>query len=425
MSTHTLRLGGTDAPRRPVADDEGHDRGGAAAARRASTSSISARASRTFRRRRTSTAAAHAAIDANFTKYTANMGIADLREAVAARYRADYGVQLRGRRGHHHGRRQAGAVSTPRWRCSDPGDEVITHAPGWPTLAEQIKLADATPVIVRTHAEDGFALKADAILAAVTPRTRGIIINSPGNPTGALMSRGRGAQARDRGGAARALDRHRSLLREAHLRRRAAQPAEDLRRRDARPARAVRIGVEGLRDDRLALRLDGRARRPVVQACQRAAEPLDVERQLDHAEGGGRGADRTAGLRRRRCCASIRRAATRCSAGWPRSRACGARRRRARSTCFPTSRTSCRPTACARRSTSPTGCLTEEHVVTTAGEAFDAPGFLRLSYATSLDRLREGVTRLIRFATSGDGSVSTADVWHCDRRPGGLWQTAR
>ena len=42
--------------------------------------------------------------------------------------------------------------------------------------------------------------------------------------------------------------------------------------------------------------------------------------------------------------------------------------------------------------------LREEHVVTTAGEAFDAPGFIRLSYATSLDRLREGVTRLIRFA---------------------------
>ena len=43
-----------------------------------------------------------------------------------------------------------------------PGDEVITHAPGWPTLVEQIKLADATPVIVRTHAEDGFAMHADA-----------------------------------------------------------------------------------------------------------------------------------------------------------------------------------------------------------------------------------------------------------------------
>jgi aspartate aminotransferase len=69
----------------------------------------------------------------------------------------------------------------------DAGDEVITHMPGWPTLVEQIKLADATPVIVRTHADEGFKLTADLFLQALTPRTRGIIINSPTNPTGALM----------------------------------------------------------------------------------------------------------------------------------------------------------------------------------------------------------------------------------------------
>src|ERR671924_303735 len=68
------------------------------------------------------------------------------------------------------------------------GDEVITHMPGWPTLVEQIKLAEATPVVVRTHAEDGFRLHAETILGAITPRTRGMILNSPGNPTGALMS---------------------------------------------------------------------------------------------------------------------------------------------------------------------------------------------------------------------------------------------
>jgi aspartate aminotransferase len=65
---------------------------------------------------------------------------------------------------------------------------VITHAPGWPTLVEQIKLADATPVVVRAHAEDGFALHAESFLSAITPRTRGIILNSPTNPTGALVT---------------------------------------------------------------------------------------------------------------------------------------------------------------------------------------------------------------------------------------------
>ena len=49
--------------------------------------------------------------------------------------------------------------------------------------------------------------------------------------------------------------------------------------------------------------------------------------------------------------------------------------------------------------------LAEEHVIVTAGEAFDAPGYVRLSYATSLDRLREGATRLIRFARRHAGAA--------------------
>jgi aspartate aminotransferase len=131
--------------------------------------------------------AAKAAIDANFTKYTTNSGTEDLKRAVAARYKEDYGVDYKtseiiitagGKQ----------ALYNAAMVLFGPGDEVITHMPGWPTLVEQIKLAEATPVVVRTHAEDGFSLRAETILGAVTPRTRGIIINSPGNPTGALIS---------------------------------------------------------------------------------------------------------------------------------------------------------------------------------------------------------------------------------------------
>jgi aspartate aminotransferase len=130
--------------------------------------------------------AAHAAIDANFTKYTTNAGTDDLRRAVCARYLADYGIDYP----------PTEVIATAGGKQAlfnavmvlfDAGDEVITHMPGWPTLVEQIKLADATPVIVRTHADEGFRLRAETILAAVTPRTRGIIINSPANPTGALI----------------------------------------------------------------------------------------------------------------------------------------------------------------------------------------------------------------------------------------------
>ena len=131
-------------------------------------------------------AAAHRAFDANFTKYTTNSGTEDLKRAIVDRLRADNGVEY----GTSEVIVTAGgkqALYNSVLALFDAGDEVITHMPGWPTLVEQIKLADATPVIVRTHADEGFKLTADLFLQALTPRTRGIIINSPTNPTGALM----------------------------------------------------------------------------------------------------------------------------------------------------------------------------------------------------------------------------------------------
>jgi aspartate aminotransferase len=132
-------------------------------------------------------AAAHRAIDDNFTKYTTNSGTEDLKKAIVERHRLDNGVEYSTAEVIvSAGGKQA--LYNSILALFGPGDEVITHMPGWPTLVEQIKLAEATPVIVRTHIENGFALSADLILSAVTPRTKGIIINSPGNPTGALIS---------------------------------------------------------------------------------------------------------------------------------------------------------------------------------------------------------------------------------------------
>ena len=132
-------------------------------------------------------AAAKRAIDAHFTKYTNNSGTDDLKRAVLERYRADYGIDYS----------PAEVIITAGGKQAlynavmvlfGPGDEVVTHSPGWPTLVEQIKLAEASPVIVHAHAEDGFALHAESFIAAITPRTRGIILNSPANPTGALIT---------------------------------------------------------------------------------------------------------------------------------------------------------------------------------------------------------------------------------------------
>jgi len=118
-------------------------------------------------------AAAHAAIDANFTKYTTNSGTEELKRAIAARYRADYGVEYAtsdiivsagGKQ----------ALYNAALVLFGEGDEVITHSPGWPTLVEQIKLADATPVLVHTHADEGFRISAAPFIAAFTSRTRGV-----------------------------------------------------------------------------------------------------------------------------------------------------------------------------------------------------------------------------------------------------------
>ena len=132
-------------------------------------------------------AAAVAAIDRNLTRYTSNAGVLELRQAVCDRMQADYAVPLTpdeviitagGKQ----------ALYNAALALYEEGDEVVTHAPGWPTLVEQIRLAGATPVIVRTRPDDEFALHAESVVGAFTARTRAVVINSPCNPTGALVS---------------------------------------------------------------------------------------------------------------------------------------------------------------------------------------------------------------------------------------------
>lgn len=128
-----------------------------------------------------------AAIRDNFTRYTPNAGTTALRQVIARRYETDYGVSY----GTNEIMVSAGgkqALYNPMLALFGPGDEVITHVPGWPTIVEQIRLADATPVLVRTVADDGFAFHPEAFIAAMTARTKGIVINSPANPTGALLT---------------------------------------------------------------------------------------------------------------------------------------------------------------------------------------------------------------------------------------------
>ena len=131
--------------------------------------------------------AAHDALNANFTKYTPSAGVQEVRDAVAQRYRLDHGVEIKAEEVIlTAGAKQA--LYNTAMALFNPGDEVITHGPYWPSIGDQIKLADATPVVVQTHMEDGFTITAAPIIDAITPRTKAIIINSPCNPTGALIA---------------------------------------------------------------------------------------------------------------------------------------------------------------------------------------------------------------------------------------------
>ena len=241
-----------------------------------------------------------------------------------------------------------------------PGDEVITHMPGWPTLVEQIKLADATPVIVRTHAEDGFRLRADAV-----PRgDHAADARHHHQLAGQSDRRADVARRISRRVADEAARRGIWILLDLCYEQLIYDPTPHnlpgvLVATDARSHGAVRLGVEGVRDDRLALRLGGRARRRSSRACNAlqshsTSNVCSITQKAVVAALTGPQDCVTDDARRVPRAAAISCATG--SADEPRLRAASSRR--ARSTCSPTSPTSCRPTASARRPSSRRRCST-------------------------------------------------------------------
>ena len=129
--------------------------------------------------------AAKLALDAGATKYTAVEGTPKLRAAVAAWFARAHGFDVSPREVMvSAGAKQA--IHNAFHALLDPGDEVILPAPCWVSYAEIAKLAGATPIPVLSRAEDGFAIDPAAIARAITPATRMIVLCSPSNPTGAI-----------------------------------------------------------------------------------------------------------------------------------------------------------------------------------------------------------------------------------------------
>ena len=128
--------------------------------------------------------AAKRAIDAGDTKYTDVAGTLALRRAIAARFLADQGLDyapdeiIVGTGGKQ-------VIYNAMLATVDPGDEVVIPTPCWVSYPDIVQLAEGTPVLVPTSQNGGFKLRPEDLEAAITQRTKWLILNSPGNPTGA------------------------------------------------------------------------------------------------------------------------------------------------------------------------------------------------------------------------------------------------
>jgi aspartate aminotransferase len=339
--------------------------------------------------------AGKAAIDANFTRYTVVAGIPELREAVCKRYKTDYGIDITptevlctvgGKQ----------ALFNTAMALFNEGDEVITHAPFWPTIPEQVKLVGAVPVIIQTKAEDAFAVHAEAVINAITPRTKAIILNSPGNPTGGLIPE---ATVRRIGevAATKGIWTIVDLCYEQLI----YEPV---------PHNLPKALFETNRERTVLCGSASKAYAMTGWRCGWTIAPKEVTSAFNTIEG-----QTTSNI------TSVTQKAALAALTGPQDAVKVMldeyRRRRDSIHAWLTANPGIQ---CVKPSgafylfpnisglLSPDGVKTsmefaqqlleKEFVVVTPGEAFDAPGYLRISYATSMEQLREGATRILRFA---------------------------
>ncbi|MDR1645283.1 MAG: pyridoxal phosphate-dependent aminotransferase [Tannerellaceae bacterium] len=132
--------------------------------------------------------AAHKAIDNNFSFYSPVPGYADLREAIAGKLKRENALDYTlNQIVVSNGAKQA--VCNVLLSILNPGDEVIVPAPYWVSYVEMVKLAEGVNIIVSAGIDQDFKITPDQLEAAITPRTRALILCSPSNPTGSVYSR--------------------------------------------------------------------------------------------------------------------------------------------------------------------------------------------------------------------------------------------
>lgn len=132
--------------------------------------------------------AAIEAIRAGFTKYTATAGIPELRAAICQKLKVDNGLEYKPEQVLVSAGAKHSLYNLFQALLSE-GDEVIIFSPYWVSYPEMVQLAGGKPVILETSDADNFEPDPAKLKAALTPRTRAVIINSPSNPSGAVLSR--------------------------------------------------------------------------------------------------------------------------------------------------------------------------------------------------------------------------------------------
>jgi aspartate aminotransferase len=347
--------------------------------------------------------AAIRAIDENRTKYTPTGGIMPLREAIAAWHKRELGSAYTAKEcvvtvGGKH------SIFNVICVLIQNGDEVILPAPYWVSFPDIIKYAGGTPVIVQTRQEDGFSAKAAAIEKVITPKTKMVIINSPSNPTGGVVD-------------GEEYERILALCRKhniwllgdecySHFVYEPHTPFSIASAKDSKD-RVIIIGslskTFAMTGWRIGYTL---APEPLIQAVvkiqsQSTSNPTSIAQYA--ALEAMRGTMETVPpmlaeytKRRKRIVEGLRDIPG-ITCEWPGGAFYA----------FPNVSAHLQGgNVLAKSCTELAKVLLEKaHVALVPGEAFGAPGFLRLSYATSLERIEEGLRRLNKFLTRAEAAT--------------------
>ena len=342
-------------------------------------------------------AAGKAAIDANFTRYTAAPGIPELREAICARYKQDYGVEITPAEVLiTAGGKQA--LFNAALALFDPGDEVITHAPYWPTIPEQVKLMGAVPVIVSTRSDGRLCG------ARRRPHRRHHAEDEGHHPQLALQSDRRADRRGDVAAIAEvAAQRGIWIIVDLCYERLIYEPV---------PHNLPKVLFDRHRDRTVIAGSASKAYAMTGWRCGWTIAPKELTAAFNVIQ--GQSTSNITSITQKAALAAMTGAQDAVDAmreeyrdrrdnihAWLTATP-GIRCVKPKGAfyLFPDISGLLSPDGITSSAEFAQALLEKEHVVVTPGEAFDAPGYLRISYATSMEQLREGATRILRFAES-------------------------